>query len=51
MITPKREVPELGDFDTETFLLLVLVSFEGMEVESGLRLVAVTPLRTKDVES
>ena len=51
LITLKPEVQELGGFDVETFLLLVLVSLENKEVESGLRLVAVTPLRTKDIEA
>ena len=51
LITPKHEVPELGDFDIGTFLLLVLVSLESMEVELELILVVVTPLRTKDVEA
>ena len=44
-------MPELGDFDIETFHLLVLVSLESTRVKSGLRLVAATPLRTKDVEA
>ena len=51
LITPKREGQELGGFDVETFPLLVFVSFESKAVESGLIQVAVTPLRTKDVEA
>ena len=39
MITPKREVPELGAFDVGIFLLLVSVGLESMEVKSGLILV------------
>ena len=53
LITPNSEVQELGDFDVqvESFCLLVLVSLESTKVESGLRLVVVTPLRTKDIEA
>ena len=50
LITPKREVQELGDFDVETFPLLVLVCLESMEVKSGLILVVVTPLKPKDID-
>ena len=46
--TPKHEVPEMGDFDVGICLLLVLVILEGMEDKSGLILVVVTPLRTKN---
>ena len=42
---------EFGGFDVETFPLLVLVSLESMEFESGLRLVDATPLRSKDIEA
>ena len=38
-IIPKGEVGRLGGFDVETFPLLVLISLESMEVESGLTLV------------
>ena len=51
LITPKHEGQELGGFDVETFPLCVLVSLESMEVKSGLILVAVTPLGTKDIEA
>ena len=51
LITPKHEVPETGNFDVGTFLLLVLVSLESTEVESEQILEVVTPLRTKDVEA
>ena len=44
-------MPELGDFNVEIFLLLVLVSLGNTEVESELILVVVTPLRTKDNEA
>ena len=39
-------MPEFGDSDVETFLLLVSVSLESTEDDSWLRLEAVTPLRT-----
>ena len=51
LITPKREGQELGSSDVETFPLLVLVSLESIKVKSGLILIVVTPLRTKDVEA
>ena len=51
LITPKREVPEMGDFDNGIFVLLVLVILEITEDESGLIIVVVTPLRTKDFEA
>ena len=41
----------MGDFYVEIFLLLVLVVLESTEDESGLILVVVTPLRTKDIEA
>ena len=44
-------MPEWGDFDVGTFLLLVLVSLKSTEVKSELILVVVTPLRTKDIET
>ena len=50
-ITPKREVPEMGDFDIGIFLLPVLVILESTEDEWRLILVVVIPLRTKDVEA
>ena len=40
----------MGDFDVETFLLLVLESLESTGVKLEPILVVVTPLRTKDIE-
>lgn len=47
----RREGQELGDSDVETFLLLVLVGVERVEVESALKQVVVIPPRTKVVEA
>lgn len=49
--TARREGQELGDSDVETFLLLVLVGVERVEVESALKQVVVIPPRTKVVEA
>ena len=46
LITPKHEGQLLGDFDVETFLLLVSVVLERVEDELELKLVVVVPLRT-----
>ena len=51
LITPKHEVPEMEYFDVQIFLLLVLVILESTEDKSGLILVVITPLRTKDIEA
>ena len=47
LLTPKPEGQELEGFDVETFPLLVILSLES---RIGLIQVAVTPLRSKDVE-
>ena len=46
LITPKREGRVVGDFDIETFLLLMSVVLERAEDELELKLVVVVPLRT-----
>ena len=46
VITPKREGSELGGFDVETFLLLVLIVLEKVEDKLELRQAVVVPLRT-----
>ena len=49
LITPKCAEQMLGGFDVEIFCLLVLAGLESMKVRSGLILVDVIPLRTKDL--
>lgn len=51
LITPKREGQQLGEFDADSFLLLVLVGLVRVEVESVLKQVVVIPPRTKDVKA
>ena len=49
LITPKREERVMGDFDVETFLLIVSIVLERAEGELELILIVVTPLRTMDI--
>ena len=46
LITPRREGSELGGFDAETFILLVLIVLGKVEDELELRQAVVVPLRT-----